>query len=399
MLPKPIRRSLPAPADAARIVLEDAGPGDGPLLTTVAARLSRLAGQRVDASSWDFESLPPDLVLKFEVVDGSGRLLARGSDLEELRLSLADEMRAALARLAPGVVRHGVLTWDFGELPRQIDDPTVRAYPALVDEGVSVGVELFDSEAAQAASMWGGTRRLLLLSVPLSPPHLERRLTRDTRLAISRAGRGLGELLQDCSTAVADEVIVSHGGPAFDRAGFELMAAELRSGLDERVSRLATVAGGVLASAEGVLEGVDRLEKRQASQATAAAVDDVRRQVDRLVAPGFVSSAGARRLGDTLRYLKAAERRISRLPGDARRDAERQAVIDRVQARYDSMLEAVLAGKLPQRSAADLAKLRWSVEELRVSLWAQTLGTSETVSEERVMRALDELHAPVHPPS
>jgi ATP-dependent helicase HrpA len=126
----------------------------------------------------------------------------------------------------------------------------------------------------------------------------------------------------------------------------------------------------------------------------AAALQDVRRQLNGLVHPGFVSSAGRARLGDLLRYLRAAARRLERLPADAGRDRRRQATVERVQTRYEKLLDQVVAGTATGGATAGVSELRWMIEELRVSLWAQDLGTPAPVSEQRIMRAMDRMSAP-----
>ncbi|HET9077418.1 MAG TPA: ATP-dependent RNA helicase HrpA [Acidimicrobiales bacterium] len=392
-LPKGHRRALGPARDVAREVLAGTGPADGPLLEVVAARLSRLGGEPVDPAVWDVRDLPAHLRVCFEVVGGDGAVLARGRDLGDLRRRMQERIRAALARIAPELIRHGAATWEFGDLPRQVDKGNLRAYPALVDEGDSVGVALLDSPAAQADSMWRATRRLLLLAAPLPAAHLQRRLTNETKLALARSGTPLADLFTDCATAVADRIMVGHGGPAFDRAGFEAMAADARRGLVDRVARLATIAGGVMAAAEQVHDAIDRLDRADRSGQLQPALADVGQQVADLVRPGFVTSAGTGRLGDLLRYLEAAGRRLERLPADVRRDTERQAAVGRVRARYEELVDQVLAGTAPAGVRAGLADVRWMIEELRVSLWAQSLGTPAPVSEARIMRAIDRMTA------
>jgi ATP-dependent helicase HrpA len=202
-------------------------------------------------------------------------------------------------------------------------------------------------------------------------------------------------LFDDCATAVADRIIVAHGGPAFDRAGFETMAASARRDMVDRVARLATIAGGVLAAAEQVQDAARRLERADRAGRLQPALADVRGQVDDLTRAGFVTSAGTSRLGDLLRYLEAAGRRLERLPGDITRDGERQAVVNRVRRRYEMLLDQVASGVAPASVRAGLPGIRWLIEELRVSLWAQTLGTPAPVSEARIMRAIDRLQDPL----
>jgi ATP-dependent helicase HrpA len=200
-------------------------------------------------------------------------------------------------------------------------------------------------------------------------------------------------LFADCATAVADQIIVDHGGPAFDAAGFEAMAGEARRIMVDQVARLATIAGGVLAAAERVAARVVDLEERDRTGTLRDALAAVRRQLDDLVRPGFVTSAGTGHLADLLRYLEAVRRRLDRLPADARRDADRQAAVGRVEDRYERYVEQVVDGTAAPGVTAGISGIRWMIEEMRVSLWAQALGTPFPVSEERIMRAMDRMAA------
>ena len=287
-LPKSLRRNLPPAPEAARLVLEDSRPEDGPFLNTVADRLTRISGEEIEPGLWDGARIPDHLVMSFDVVGEGGAVIGRGKNLRALKALLAGELRDALARLAPGIERSGEIAWCFGDLPSRIEDGLVRGYPALVDEGETVGVTLFEDPTARAQNMWQGTRRLLLLSTPLPVAHIERRLTQDTRFALARSGTPLAGLLEDCAAAVVDQILVARGGPAFDQAGFEAIADAVRARLVDRVTSLAIISGGVIAAAERVLDKADRLQARTNSGGCGPAIEDVRRQVRRLVQPGFV---------------------------------------------------------------------------------------------------------------
>ena len=108
----------------------------------------------------------------------------------------------------------------------------------------------------------------------------------------------------------------------------------------------------------------------------------------RLIYPGFVSETGLRRLPDLVRYLRAISRRLDTLAADPGRDAERMAIVHRVTDAYE---QAVRELPPARRSGADTRSVRWLIEELRVSLFAQVLGTPAPVSEKRILAALDRL--------
>jgi len=389
-LPKQLRRRLVPAAETAVAVAAAADPSEGELRHVLAARLSERAGERVEPADLDLEGLPDHLRVRFLVLGEGGAPLAASRRLEELQEALRPELRAALAAAFPGLVRRGATSWEFGDLPPVVELGPVLAYPTLVDGGDSVDVAVLESAAVQRAAMWAGTRRLLLLAVPLDEGHVARRVGNATHLALARSGRSLAALMADSAAAVADRLIAAEGGPPFTAAGFDRLCQSARRELVERAIRVAAIAGGVLGAAEAVSTRADALAAGDRAGRLDAALADVRRQLGALVAPGFVSAAGTARLRDLLRYLDAAGRRLSRLPADAQRDAGRQAAVARVEERL-AELRRTLGSELSEDVAARLEALRWGIEELRVSLWAQELGTAEPVSEQRLLRAMGEL--------
>lgn len=391
-LPKELRRRLVPAADVAAEVAADARPEEGPVREVVARRLSRLAGTPIAASAWPPEALPDHLRMRFEVVDEHGRVLAAGRDLDQLRQTLAERLREAVARVAPELTRQGMTAWDLDDLPRVVERGPLRAYPALVDEGGSVGVRLLDSPEAQAASMWAGTRRLLLLAAPAAR-RLERRLPGEVALALARARWPLADLVADCAAAAADALLSEHGGPVFEAAGFAVLAAVARAELADRTAVLVTAATRVLARATELAGELAALRERDGTGVLAASLADARRQLAGLVRPGFVSAAGVTQLDELPRYLEALGRRLARLPEDVARDARRMAVVAALWSRYERLAERARTSGADSGPAlrGALREVRWQLEELRVSLWAQALGTRVPVSEERIGRALARL--------
>jgi ATP-dependent helicase HrpA len=384
-LPKSLRRELaPLGALAERVAaaLQDE---DGSFLEAVASCLGR-AGVAVDPAAFEPHALAPHLRMRFEVLDHKGRVLSAGRDLERLRLQLRPALRAAIAETFADLEVHGATSWCFGDIPETLERNGFRAHLGLVDEGEAVGLVAFEDPQAQAEAMRGGTRRLLLLAAP-ALGQLDRRLSRQAALALSRARVPLRAFLEDCAVAAVDGLIAEHGGPCFDAACFDELAARARAELVGRAGRLASAASEVLARASDVAAELTGLRARDGSGALEPALADMRRQLVRLVRPGFVAAAGEDHLGEIPRYLEAIRRRIARLPAEVRRDAERQAVVARLEACYERLLARCGTGGSP-RLPASVVEIRWMIEELRVSLWAQSLGTACRVSEERIWRAL-----------
>jgi ATP-dependent helicase HrpA len=383
-LPKDLRRAFVPASDAARAVLARLGDPQGNLLDALRAELGRLGGVPIPRDAFDLSRLPPHLRITFRVLDGE-RELARGKDLEDLRQRLRPRLQAVLSEAAGGLARTGLRNWDIGTLPRVFTRDHVTAYPALADAGDSADVRLFATEAEARASQAAGTRRLLLLHVPSGLRSIADRLRSEQKLALSRNPYpGIGALLDDCVACAAAQVIEDAGGPPWDAGGFARLVAEARSALPLATARVLDVVAQVLEAAH---EAEARLQRGPAP-ALAAAVADAREQFAALIYPGFVGETGLRRLPDLLRYLRAITRRLDTAAQDPRRDAERMAAVRRVADAYQRAVEQLPAGR---RSGPDVRAAAWMIEELRVSLFAQVLGTSGPVSEKRIQAALARL--------
>ena len=386
-LPKDLRRQfIPAP-DTARAFLATLGEPRGDLLDALSDALGRLGGVRIPHSAWDLTGLPAHLRVTYRVLDDGGALLATGKDLDELRTELRPRLAAELDEAAAGLTRTGLTRWDFGSLPREFRSGQVRGYPALADAGGSVDIRLFDTEAEAAISMRRGTRRLLLLAVPSGVRSIAGRLPMNAKMAMSRHPySGAQALLDDCAACAADQVIDDAGGPAWDAGGFDRLIDAARDALAPRTA-------AVLDNVTQILAEAHEVELRLAgagpgSPPLAAALADMRAQVAGLIYAGFIAETGAARLPDLVRYLRAILRRLDKFGGDQARDAERMATVRRVAAEYEAVRRELSPAA---RSRADVVSIRWQIEELRVSLFAQVLGTPGPVSEKRIGSALEAL--------
>ncbi|MEU1620849.1 ATP-dependent RNA helicase HrpA [Streptomyces sp. NPDC005722] len=394
-LPKAIRRHyVPAP-NYAKAFLDRVVPVQDPLPETLARELQRMVGVPVTAEDFDLAKVPEHLKITFRVTDERRRKLAEDKDLEALRLQLRPKTKAAISKAfddagAIGIERRtGLTRWTVGALPRTFETrrsgQPVKAYPALVDEGESVGVQLFDTEAEQTAAMWRGTRRLILLNVPTNPAKFAAdRLSNQDKLALSRSPHGsVNALFDDCVTAAADRLMAEHGGPAWDEESFRKLYDSVRADLVELTVRTVAQVRQVLAA----WQACERRLKATQSLALVANLADVKEQLGALVGPGFVTAAGVRRLPDLLRYLVAVDRRLQQMPTGVQRDTTRMEKVREIQTEYAELLAARPAGRpVPER----VRDIRWMIEELRVSYFAHALGTAFPVSDKRIFKALDE---------
>ncbi|WP_138908307.1 ATP-dependent RNA helicase HrpA [Streptomyces chryseus] len=395
-LPKPIRRHyVPAP-DYARKFLDRAVPLQEPLPLTLARELKRMVGVPVEADDFDLSRVPDHLKITFRIVDERRRNLAEDKDLEALRLTLRPKARQALSKAAAAtagptgesIERKGLTGWSIGTLSRVFETrragQPVRAYPALVDEGESVAVRLFDTEAEQRQAMWRGTRRLIMLNIPVNPAKFASdKLSNQQKLALSRNPHGsIQALFDDCATAAADQLIADHGGPAWDEEAFRKLFDKVRADLVDTTVRTVNQVQQILAA----WQACERRLKATSSLALMNNLADVRDQLAFLVPPGFVTKTGLRRLPDLMRYLVAADRRLQQMPTAVQRDTTRMEKVHEMQDEYAWLLEQLPQGRpVPQ----EVLDIRWMIEELRVSYFAHALGTAQPVSDKRIVKAID----------
>ena len=389
-LPKALRRMLTPLADTARVAAQRVMPNEAGLAESLAEVLTELGGDRVSASDFDIDRVPPHLRVTFSVEADDGRLLALGKDLDALRKQLSGRVRQAIAQTAPGLERSGIVRWDFGTLPHVVetarDGHTVRGYPALLDDGDSVSIRIFTNQEIQQRVMRAGLRRLLLLTVPLSRKSIGRDISNEALLAIGRAGSvKLGGLADDCITAAADRVLGNHGDLVWNEAAFIALQNEGRADLAAIATAAMSMVGQIYVAAATVDAALGRL----VTPALAPAVTDMRNQLARLLRPGFVTGSGTARLVDVVRYIRAIERRADKLTSDPARDRQRMLEIVALERRY-----AQFIGRLePSQITADVIDVGWMIEELRVGEFAQTLGTKQSVSAKRIGRVIDQLEA------
>jgi ATP-dependent helicase HrpA len=393
-LPKRLRVSfVPAP-NVARDFLAAVSPGDEPLLDALERFLRSRTGVVVPREAWDRSKVPDHLLPTFRVVGADGRTVAQGKDLEALKAPLRPRFADAMAQAASasGLDATGQTRWTFGTLPRTFTQQRagheVRGFPAVVDEGTgqggTVGVRVLGSEAEQDACHRRGLRRLLMLRLPSPARRIADELSNAEKLALAGSPYpSTGALLEDCVAAAVDALVERHG-TAWDEHAFDALAGEVGSGLVETTR---TVLHDVL---RALVEwrDVDRMLSGSADLTLLPALSDMKAQVGRLVHRGFVSEVGAAQLRQLPRYLAAVRTRRERLPAQVGRD---RLLMDQVAGLQEAYLHRVEALPHDRAPGADLVRVRWMLEEYRVSLWDQGRGTAFPVSDTRIRKALDRL--------
>ncbi|QIB44908.1 ATP-dependent RNA helicase HrpA [Streptomyces aureoverticillatus] len=396
-LPKPIRRHyVPAP-NYAKEFLKRATPLQEPLHVTLGRELQKMVGVPLGGDDFDLSRVPDHLKITFRVTDERRRKLAEDKDLEVLKLQLKPKARKALSQAAAAtaersggesVERAGLTDWTIGTLSRVFETrragQPVKAYPALVDDGDTVSVRLFDTEVEQTQAMWRGTRRLILRNIPVNPAKFAQdKLTNAQKLALSANPHGsMQALFDDCARASADKLIADFGGPAWDEESYRKLYEKVRAEIVDTTVHAVAQVQQVLAA----WQACERRLKSSRSPALLANLTDVREQLDALIKPGFVTETGLRRLPDLMRYMVAADRRLQQMPTNVQRDTTRMEKVREMRDEYAWLLEQLPQGRPVPREVLDI---RWMIEELRVSYFAHALGTAYPVSDKRIVKAVD----------
>ena len=396
-LPKQIRTSfVPAP-NHARAFLESVPPGQEPLLDALERFLRARTGVVVPRQAWDWSRVPEHLRPTFRVVAESGEVLGEDKDLLALTQSLRPSFDDAVNKVAgaSGRTATGQTAWTFGTIERTFTQSRaghdVVGYPALVDEvdtshrigGGSVGLQVFGSPAEQEAAHRLGLRRLLVLGVGSPAGSLAKSLTNAEKLTLAASPYpSVRELLDDCVAAAVD-ALVDELGVVWHEAAFTTLS-------DRVAARVEDESRSVVVEVTRALEAwreTDRALSGTVDLPLLPALADMQAQAGRLVYRGFVAEVGASQMRELPRYLRAMRLRLEKLPTSVDSDRRLMDQVGHLQEAYLHRVDARPAGSPP---GAALLKVRWMLEELRVSLWAQQIGTAHPVSEARVQRALEE---------
>ena len=442
-LPKAIRRNfVPAP-DVARAACaaleEDYSPATDELIPSLALVLRRLRGVVVEPEAFNWDAVPEHLKMGFQVRNARNKILGEGKDLRALQQQLHKEIRSALAdslgasddtmakmvALAQGgsgnsgssaaSAKNGVknaqggtaqtaqptdahgsqvreisgLTefpadlFPNGEIPRKVQriiaTQAVNGYPALVDEETSVGLRIFPTEAEQLHAQRRGIIRLLQLQVPSPVRYVSEHLSHKEKIVFTQNPHGsIDELIRDCTVAALDH-LVPHT-PIFTYAEYSELYEHVRAELIETVFDVTKLVAEILSEATALKKAI----KKATSLTTMHAVSDVKAQMENLVYPGFVAKTGYDQLVHIPRYLKAAQVRLTKLGPNLHRDNQLMLTVQDLEDSYANAVKSLPAGTIVPDA---LRRVNWMIEELRVSFFAQELGTAYTVSEKRIAKA------------
>ncbi|WP_298511840.1 ATP-dependent RNA helicase HrpA [uncultured Nocardioides sp.] len=390
-LPKNLRVSfVPAP-NKAREFLAAVPAGEEPLLDALERWMRATTGVVVPREAWDWSKVAPHLQPTYRVVDEEGAEQARGKDLEALKAPLRPQFERALEEVATdtGLARTGETTWTFGTIEESATltraGHRVTVFPALVDEGGTVGLGVFGSTDEAQARHRLGLRRLVLFAIRFpSDSALQEPLSLHDRLGLAGSPYGsVAELLDDARTAVVGGLVDAEPHVRSE-AEFTALVARARATAEPA---LRDFLGEVLRVLDG-WRSVDKQLSGRAEMALLPALADMKGQLERLMHPGFLSEAGPEQLRRYPTYLRALTLRREALDQGGAAVNRDRALMDRILDLQDAYLHQLAALPEGRPPGERLRRARWMLEEYRVSLWAQQLGTAHPVSDERVRKAL-----------
>ncbi len=381
-LPKALRRNfVPAP-DFARAFIAAEKLDDSGLIDALTRWLVKVSGVEVpkalliDADA----TLPAYLRMRFRLLDADRQELAAGRDLIALRAQFGALAREAFAvQTSRDIAREDVRVLPNVAIPEAVKtDSGLAAYPALVDRGHRVDLVVFERPDEAAAAHQRGIERLLRVAMVEKCKQTRRQLPLAPKLALSYTPIASPDQLRDdiIEGALADLLAADPRSARSDES-FRLSLATIEKQLFPfAIERLKAVEAVLAAHAEML----PKLKPPLMGFATAN-FEDLREQHRRFIFAGFASRFPLSRLKDLPRYLKAMRLRADRLQNDPRKDQARMLIVRDFEAQLDRLGT--------QWSAARNAEIRYAIEELRVQLFAQELGTREAVSEKRVQKMLE----------
>jgi ATP-dependent helicase HrpA len=355
----------------------------GALLEAIGGVLHQISGVAVPADAWRLDALEPHFRMRFQVVDGTGATLGAGRDLGALQARFSGPADAEFQALPRSQFeRVGLCSWDFDDLPERVElqGPgwRVTAYPALTAESDGVAVRVFDTPLRAEQAHREGVLRLLALQAGLDRAKLGRRLPGIQRMCLQYAGLGSCQTLQaDLIDTALEQAFLTDKPLPRVRLEFDTLLASGESRFASELDRIALVVAEVLEQYVPIRKRVQGAVSPKLLQALA----DIRSQLDHLVYAGFVRCIPLARLAHYPRYLQGLAVRLEKLEQDPGRDRARA---QRVAPLWAACLQQI--GRYPgdESPPPALLRYRWLLEEYRVSIFAQELGTAEPVSEQRL---------------
>lgn len=387
-LPKALRRTVvPAPEFAERAI-DRLIPYEGPITQQLADVLRELGGQGINATDFQASKLPAHLRMNYGAIDKRGKIVDSDRDLAALVRRQAGHIKSSVSRVSRTSESTAVSEWTDDTLgtiddtvTTTVDGHEVTAYPALVATKDGVELKVHPTKAAADAAMVTTTLTLLMREISVNASQMVKGLPLQQRVAVDSYPHGGADgLVNDARIAAIRDLMLEAGGPVRTPAAFQKLKDTVKPQVPGRVRQ------AVVAIAPGLAEYSNL--RAELAHWDGPAIDDMRAQLDFLLPRNAITVHGMSHLRHLPRYIQAMRIRLEDMNLDPDRDADRQAEVDNAKAYLSNRLRNLPAGREKTREVKDV---RWMIEELRVSLFAQRLGTAHAVSLRRIQKAVDKL--------
>lgn len=387
-LPKALRRTVvPAPEFAER-ALDRLIPYEGSITQQLADVLRELGGQGINATDFQASKLPAHLRMNYGAIDKRGKIVDSDRDLAALVRRQAGHIKSSVSRVSRTSESTAVSEWTDDTLgtiddtvTTTVDGHEVTAYPALVATKDGVELKVHPTKAAADAAMVTTTLTLLMREISVNASQMVKGLPLQQRVAVDSYPHGGADgLVNDARVAAIRDLMLEAGGPVRTPAAFQKLKDTVKPQVPGRVRQ------AVVAIAPGLAEYSNL--RAELAHWDGPAIDDMRAQLDFLLPRNAITVHGMSHLRHLPRYIQAMRIRLEDMNLDPDRDADRQAEVDNAKAYLSNRLRNLPAGREKTREVKDV---RWMIEELRVSLFAQRLGTAHAVSLRRIQKAVDKL--------
>ncbi|WP_141673495.1 DUF3418 domain-containing protein, partial [Gilliamella sp. Bim3-2] len=326
------------------------------------------------------------------IIDSNNKEIASSKDLDMLKQQLKTQLQQALSSITinkkdNSIEQNNLTDWTFGKLPDVYEEKqknyTVKAYPAIIDNQNSVSIKLVDNQSEQQRLTKLGLRRLLMLNIPSPIKYLHEKLPNKSKLSLYFNSFGnVLMLIDDCIACGIDYLIETNNKAIHSTDDYQQLLNYTKTHINEIVVDIAKQVESILT----LHFSINKKLKGRVDLSLAFALSDIKQQLNRLVYKGFVAQSSYRRLNDISRYLLAIEKRIEKLFQNIARDRQSMSIIEDVQNQYDNWINSLPNN---QRSDTKVTDIRWMIEELRVNLFAQQLGTSYPISAKRIKQQID----------
>ena len=391
-LPKAERKHFVPVPEYARAFCEAAAFGDGDLYEALSHQLLRMSGHRIAPDQLRAVRLEPHLQLNIKLLDASDQPVGEGRDWERLNQRFAEQAQAAMqSGSSTPWGRDGITRWDFGNLEprvqvRQAGGIEVEAYPTLEDCGDSVELRLSSSADDAHQCSRRAIARLFLLAIPETVKYVRRQLPQIDKVLMLAGKRFNRRTFEDelllkaawRASGLGENELVR------DEGVFNQRLEQVRADLTDRANELARFA----LECHRRSHEIDKRLNGKIDLRAVTILNDIKQQLGELLQPRYLSETPDTWLAQYPRYLQAMEIRLEKYQRDLRQQTLDSETLQALRQRYETLLEQARA-----RDALSEAiyEFRWWLEEYRVSLFAQQLGTKFSVSEKRLRKRLDEL--------